>query len=55
MRLEGTAAAADLTRSIVDEGDQSTTTLEGWIKVNIQDLGNQVADGNYYVPFYTLA
>jgi hypothetical protein len=51
----GTAAAATLTRSIVDEGDVTTATRIGWIKIEIQDDGNQVTDGDYYVPFYTLA
>ena len=30
-------------------------TLAGWIMVNVQDLGNQIADGTYFMPLYTLA
>jgi len=53
--FEGTAAAADLTRSIVDEGDQASETREGWIKVRIEDNGNQITDGGYFVPVYSLS
>ncbi|KKM70548.1 hypothetical protein LCGC14_0928490 [marine sediment metagenome] len=51
----GTAAAATLTQSIVDDGDVTTATLVGWTKIEIDDVGNQVADGDYFQPFYTLA
>jgi hypothetical protein len=55
IKFIGTAAAADLTRSIVDDGDVASSTLVGWLKIEIDDVGNQVADGDYYVPFYTLS
>lgn len=55
IRFVGTAANGDLTRSIVDEGDQASETRHGWVKINIQDTGNQVPDGNYLVPFYSLS
>jgi hypothetical protein len=51
----GTAAAATLTRSIVAEADVTTATRQGFVKIEIEDLGNQVTDQDYYVPFYTLA
>jgi hypothetical protein len=51
----GTAAAANLTRSIVDNGDVTTATLVGWTKIEIDDIGNQVTDGDYFQPFYSLA
>lgn len=51
----GTAAAATLTRSIVAEADVTTATRQGFIKIEIEDLGNQVTDQDYYVPFFTLA
>ncbi len=51
----GTAAAATLTRSIVAEGDVTTATRQGFVKIEIEDVGNQVTDQDYYVPFYTLA
>jgi len=47
--------AADLTRSIVDVGDVSTATVAGYVKIEIDDTGDQVTDGDYYMPFYTLA
>ena len=28
--------------------------LAGWIQVEIQDDGNRVADGDYYIPFYAV-
>ncbi len=51
----GTAAAATLTNSIVDDGDVTTATLVGWVKIEIDDIGNQVTDGDYFQPFYSLA
>lgn len=51
----GTAAAATLDRSIVDDGDVTTATLVGWRKIEVEDIGNQVVDGQYYEPFYSLA
>lgn len=55
MKFIGEAASATLTRSIVDEGDVSTATRIGWAKIEIDDVGNQVTDGDYFIPFYTLA
>ncbi len=54
IKFIGTAAAADLTRSIVDNDDVGETTLVGWVKIEIEDLGNQIPDSDYYVPAYTL-
>jgi hypothetical protein len=51
----GTAAAATLTNSIVAEADVTTATRQGWLKMNVQDDGNQITDGAYYIPIYTLA
>ncbi len=55
LKYIGEAASADLTRSIVDEGAVTTATRIGWVKVEIDDVGNQVTDGDYYQPLYTLA
>ena len=54
-RYQGTAAAADLTRNIVDEGDQASETRIGWLKIYVIDDGAQVGTGSYFVPFYTLS
>jgi hypothetical protein len=51
----GSAAAATLTRSIVAEADVTTATRQGFVKIEIEDVGNQVTDQDYFVPFYTLA
>lgn len=53
-KFVGDAAAATLTRDLVDDGDVTTATLVGWYKIEIQDDGNQITDGDYYVPFYSL-
>lgn len=51
----GEAAAATLTRSIVAEADVTTATRQGFTKIEIEDIGNQVTDQDYFTPFYTLA
>ncbi len=51
----GTAAAATLTQSIVAEADVTTATRQGFVKIEIEDIGNQVTDQAYFVPFFTLA
>jgi len=55
IRFIGEAAAATLTQSIVAEADVTTATRQGFLKVYIQDDGDQVADGPYFVPFYSLS
>lgn len=52
---QGSAAAATLTQSIVAEADVTTATRQGFVKIEVQDDGNQVTDQAYFVPFYTLA
>lgn len=54
-RYAGTAAAADLTRSLVDEGDQASETREGWLKIYVTDAGGQIGAAAYFVPFYSLS
>ncbi|MHA2065014.1 MAG: hypothetical protein ACXABY_11625 [Candidatus Thorarchaeota archaeon] len=34
---------------------EQAVALEGWLKVNVQDEGNQITDGDYFIPIYTLA
>ncbi len=51
----GAAAAATLTQSIVAEADVTTATRQGFVKIEIEDIGNQVTDQDYFAPFYTLA
>jgi hypothetical protein len=55
IRFVGTAAAATLTQSIVAEADVTTATRAGFVKVYVQDDGNQITDQAYYMPVYTLA
>lgn len=52
-KIIGTAAAASVDRTLVADSDFGTPgALAGWIQVEIQDDGNRVADGDYYIPFY---
>jgi len=55
IKFVGDAASADLTRNIIDTADVTTPTIVGYIKIEILDDGNQVTDGDYFVPFYSLA
>ena len=55
IRYVGSAAVSDLTQSIVAEASVSTATRAGFVKVYVQDDGNQITDQAYFVPVYTLA
>lgn len=55
MKYIGTAAPADLTRSIVDNDDIVSSTLKGWIKIEVQDDGDQIVDKDYFMPVYEIA
>ena len=55
IHFQGTAASGVLTQSLVNYGDESTSTAAVWIKVEVTDDGDQVADQAYYVLGYTLA
>jgi len=50
----GSAAAGVLTQSIVDNGDVTTPTLQGWLKIFVTDDGNQITDQAYFLPIYTI-
>lgn len=55
IRFVGTSADGVLTQSIVEEGDQASQTIAGWLKVYVQDDGNQLTDQAYFIPVYTLS
>jgi len=55
VRFIGTSANGVLTQSIVDDADLSTRTLVGWLKIYVKDDGDQLTDGVYYVPFYSIS
>jgi hypothetical protein len=55
IRFVGSSANGVLTQSIVENADVGTSTLQGWLKVFVQDDGNQLTDQAYYIPVYTLA
>lgn len=53
MKVVGTAAAASADRTLVADADFGTPgALVGWIQIEIEDIGNRVADADYWVPFY---
>ena len=53
--VAGSAAAATLTQTIVAEADVTTATRQGFVKVYVQDDGNQITDQAYFMPIFTLA
>ena len=55
IRLIGTSTNASLTTSIVEEAAVTTATREGFLKVFVQDDGNQITDQAYFIPIFTLA
>lgn len=55
VRYIGTASAGVLTQSIVNNTDANTMTQVGWLKIYVRDDGNQIADGAYYIPFFSIA
>ena len=55
LKFIGDAASADLTRDLVDTGDVTTPTVVGYLKIEILDDGDQITDGDYFIPFYSLA
>ena len=54
IRFRGTAASAVLTQSIVNVSDVLTETTRGYLKIVITDDGNQVTDGDYFIPFVSI-
>jgi len=55
IKFVGSAAAGVLTQSIVNASDVTTATVAGYLRVYVQDDGNQITDQAYYVPIYTLS
>lgn len=55
IRFIGGAGSATLTQSIVAEADVTTATRAGWLRVYVQDDGDQITDQAYYMPIFTLA
>jgi len=52
LKFIGDAAEDDLTRDIISAADSGAVDIMvGWIKIEIRDDGNRVADGDYYIRF----
>ena len=55
MKIEGKAVSGSITNSlVVDSSAVTRAQIKGYMKVKIEDTGNQLADGDYYIPLYTL-
>lgn len=54
IHYDGTSVNGAITGSFVDQGDQSGNTLEGWIRLQITDTAGNIANGDYWLPFYSL-
>lgn len=53
MKVIGSAAAAGVDFTLVADSDFGTPgALVGWIQVEIQDDGDRIADGDYYLGIY---
>jgi hypothetical protein len=53
VKFVGTAEAASADRTFVADSDFGTPgALVGWIQVEIEDIGNRITDGDYYIPIY---
>ena len=56
MKIEGKAVSGNITKSIVvDSSAVTRADIKGYMKVKIEDTGNQLPDGDYYIPLYTLS
>lgn len=53
-RFTGGATADVLTQTLVAGASVTTATKAAFIRVNIQDEGNVITDGNYYIEAFTL-
>lgn len=54
MRFTGSATTGVLTQTLVAGASVTTATKAGFIRVNVQDEGNVMTDGNYYIQVYTI-
>jgi len=53
VKIIGTAAAASADRTLVAASDYGTPgALVGWFQIEIQDDGDRIADGDYYLGIY---
>lgn len=54
-RFTGQAAADVLTQTLVAGATVTTATKAAFVRVNVQDEGDQITDGNYYLQLFTIA
>jgi hypothetical protein len=53
LKFIGDAVNENYTNNLVSV-NAASHTLVGWFKIEVQDEGDYITDGDYYVPFYTL-
>lgn len=54
IHYDGTSVNGAITGSLVDQGDQSGIAVEGWVRIQITDTAGNIANGDYWIPFYSL-
>jgi len=52
--FEGSATASNTTESLVAANAVTTATLQGYVKVFVEDDGNILSDSAYFLPIYSL-
>ena len=52
IRFTATAIDDDLTQPLVAIADVGSTTIAGYIKVHIEDAGDQIPDGDYFIELH---
>ncbi len=54
IKFIGAAISGNISQSLVKIADANIMAQTGWLKITIQDNNNQIAAGDYYLPFFKL-
>lgn len=54
IRIESSTESGETGKSIVAEEEATSVVRRGWLKVNVQDSGNQLTDGDYFIPIFSI-
>lgn len=53
--FKASSVSNDVSKSIADNSDLSSSSPEGWLKIRIEDNREDgITNGYYYIPFYTI-
>ena len=55
IEIIGESADGDLTRSLVEEGDQGSEARQAWAMLEVDDVGGQIAGTKLFLPLYSLS